>query len=239
MIPTSVLYKQIVSAEPHWFETKISITGNTLTEAQIMSVSSERIGMSESAPSIGGVFSATLRLTIENPAFTIPKRAEIVVYYRAKNAAQTSEWLQFGVYYVDTQERNTSYNSVDSIDITAFDVMLKTEKMYPNTNHAWPYLDINVVSEIAADIGCSVDSRTVALMTANYMVNLPVDYTEREVLSQIATAYCGNFVITPSNTLLLVPLYGNDDSNIVGNYLADDDGTTALLFGDEGWFILV
>lgn len=238
---TSALYNQIIESPLHFFETKVVVNGNDVNQNNLFSVDRSRPGVGNEFPSIGSALSATLTMTMLNQSFTIPEMAEIKVYCRAvmvDDSQQTrveSEWLSQGTYYIDTRE----LTEANTLVITAYDAMLKAEKQYPSTNHAWPYSDIAVVREIAADIGCTVDSRTVALMTADIMISLPASYTEREVLSYIASAYSGNFVITDENALLLVPLYGNNDDFLVGNYLADDDGTTALLFGNEGWFILV
>lgn len=236
---TSALYKQIVSGR-HWFNTKITISGNTLLETQIKKIETERPGINAEIPSVGGALSATLQMTVINPSFTIPTRAEIVVYYRACNETQNSEWLEYGTFYIDTRETSANYNAVQTITITAFDSMIKTEADYPDANHNWPYLDKNVVAEIAQTIGVTVDSRTNDNLTAGYMVELPSGYTMREVLEHIAAANCGNFVITSENELLFVPLIGLDpEINLVGNYLTPEGSTDALQFGDEGWYILV
>ena len=240
MQTTSALYKQILASEPHWFETKVTIAGNTLTEEQIMSVDSKRPGINEEIPSVGGALSATLQMTVINPSFTIPTRAEIVVYYRACNETQNSEWLEYGTFYIDTRETSANYNAVQTVAITAFDSMIKTEADYPDTDHDWPYLDRLVVAEIAQAIGVEVDSRTYDNLTVGYMVNPPTGYVMREVLEHIAAANCGNFVITAENKLLFVPLIGLDpEQNLVGRYLTPEGSTDALTFGDEGWYILV
>lgn len=164
--------------------------------------------------------------------------AQIKVYIRAVNDTQQSEWIQSGTYYIDTRKTNETVGSLGTMQISAYDAMMKAEADYPNTSHAWPYADISVVNEIAQTIGVTVDPRTTALLTARYMIDLPIGYTMRETLGNIAAAYGGNFVITQDNALLFVPLYGSDP-DINGNYLADDTGTYALTFGNEGWFVLV
>lgn len=239
MQTTSALYKQIVSGR-HWFNTKITIAGNTLLETQIKEIETERPGINAEIPSVGGALSATLQMVVISPSFTIPTRAEIVVYYRACNETQNSEWLEYGTFYIDTRETSANYNAVQTVAITAFDSMIKTEAGYPDTNHDWPYLDRLVVAEIAQTIGVTVDSRTNDNLTAGYMKELPSGYTMREVLEHIAAANCGNFVITAANELLFVPLIGLDpEINLVGNYLTPEGSMDALQFGDEGWYILV
>lgn len=239
MQTTSALYKQIVSGR-HWFNTKITIAGNTLLETQIKEIETERPGINAEIPSVGGALSATLQMVVIKPSFTIPTRAEIVVYYRACNETQNSEWLQYGTFYIDTRETSANYNAVQTVAITAFDSMIKTEADYPDTNHNWPYLDRDAVAEIAQTIGVSVDGRTSGNLTAGYMVELPSGYTMREVLEHIAAANCGNFVITAVNELLFVPLIGLDpEQNLVGRYLKSETTAEAITFGNEGWYILV
>lgn len=236
MQTTSALYQTIVAGS-HYFETKVVIDGNDVTAEDIKSVRIIRKGMPEEKPTIGGALSATLDLNILEPDFTIPKMATIVVYVRVRNATQTSEWLAQGTFFVDTRKLSEAVRERQTMTITAFDAMMKAEADYPDTNHDWPYLDKNVVAEIASTIGVTVDSRTNGFLTAGYMLYLPVGYTMRETLENIAASYGGNFVITADNKLLFVPLYGLDPT-VSGNYLADESGN-ALVFGNEGWCILV
>lgn len=249
MQTTSALYKQIIATEPHWFETYITVNGNTVNENEIFSLDRSRPGMSQNYPSIGGALSSTLTLTILNPSFSIQKMAEIKVYYRAvceetsgssSTTTKVSEWIKAGTYYIDTRSHNQSYNGIGTLDISAFDAMMKAEKDYPDTTHDWPYTDISVVAEIASTIGVTVDSRTYQFLTAGYQIEAPTGYVMREVLERIAAMYGGNFVITAENKLLFVPLYGLDpEENLTGSYLAVEGSTDALTFGGEGWYILV
>lgn len=286
MQTTSALYKEIIATEPHWFETYITVNGNTVNEDEIFALDRSRPGMSQNYPSIGGALSSTLTLTILNPSFSIPKMAEIKVYYRAvcgktsgsdpylvngvvsggdmsmsgdtlvlpnatlsngivtfgssSTTTKVSEWIKAGTYYIDTRLHNQSYNGIGTLDITAFDAMMKAEKDYPDTTHDWPYTDISVVAEIASTIGVTVDSRTYQFLTAGYQIEAPTGYVMREVLERIAAMYGGNFVITAENKLLFVPLYGLDpEENLTGSYLAVEGSTDALTFGGEGWYILV
>ena len=233
---TSALYKTIVSGE-HWFESKISIAGNSLESDNIISLSTSRSGMNAKKPTVGGAISSTLELTIIKPQFTIPRMAEIDVFFRACNDTQQSEWLPAGVYFIDTRKEIVGKAGTLTLSISAFDAIMKGEQDYPDTSHAWPYLDKNVVAEIATTIGVTVDSRTNGFLTSGFQIGLPSSYTMREVLQNIAASYGGNFIITNENKLLFVPLYGLAP-DISGNYLADENGN-ALVFGNEGWCVLV
>lgn len=242
---TSQLYKDIVAGD-HWFETMIAIEDtqgnlNGLSESSIFSVTISRNGMSENKPSVGGALSAVLNCKIVKPTFSIPRLARVLVRKRAKNSVgyspQRSEWLNSGTFWIDTRCYNKTLSDTETMSITAYDSMAKADADYPNTSHSWPYLDKSVVAEIASAIGVTVDSRTNNFLTAGYMIDLPVGYTMRETLAHIAGAYGGNFVMTADNALLFVPLYGLEP-DITGDYLADENGN-ALVFGNEGWCILV
>ena len=240
MQTTSALYKQIIGDVNHWIENRLVITGVvTIDESKLFSV--ETTGkVIEGKPSVGQAVSGEITIKMALPSQTIPKMAEIVPQFRAvrnvNGTLQQSEWLKKGIYYVDTRAITEGANE-KIITIHGYDAMLKADKEYTGATHDWPYVDTGVVAEIAADIGVSVDSRTYGFLTSSYMVGLPLGYTKREVLGQIAAAYCGNFVISPEGKLLFVPLFGFDPV-IDGNYLADESGN-ALVFGNEGWFILV
>lgn len=245
MQDTSALYKSIIADSNHSFETKLvleehaSLMGEgeptfDVLGRMLRSVSRDRPGMGGQTPSVGNALAASLEVEMEQLDWILDPMEKIEVYVRAVGASgEVSEWIPQGTYFLDTRQI-TGYGT---LRITAYDSMLKTEKAYPDTNHAWPYPDIDVLEEIAQDIEVTLDQRTIDTVTAGLMIELPADFTEREVLCMIASAYAGNFVITDQNTLLLVPLYGTDDENITGSFLSDD-GQTALTFGDEGWFVL-
>lgn len=237
MQTTSALYKSIVSSENHWFETRISINGNIMSETQIMSVARTAPGMNSEKPSVGGALSAQLSVKILEPSFSIPRMAAINVFVRACDATRQSEWIPNGQYFIDTRAHNETVGSLGTMQITAYDAMMKFEQDYPSTTHDWPYRDTLVIAEMASAVGISVDARVNQLLTSGYMLGLPVGYTMRETLGHIAAAYGGNFIISNEGKLLFVPLYGFDP-DISGNYLADESGN-ALVFGNEGWCILV
>ena len=234
---TSSNYKNIVSDPSHKYETKVSINGNEIGGDKIISLRRSVLGIGESKPTVGGALASSLELTVLTPYFAIPKMAEIDVFVRAKTASQTSEWIKQGVYFIDTRAFDETASGVRTLTVTAYDSMLKAMQDYPDASHDWPYQDKNVVAEIASAIGVAVDSRTNGVLTARYMIDLPIGYTMREVLQNIAASYGGNFVITADNKLLFVPLYGLDP-DITGKYLADQNGN-AIVFGNEGWCILV
>ena len=239
MQTTSALYQTILADSNHWFETKLIIDGvGTFGEGDLFEITRPWSAF-DAVPSIGNAVSSEISVKMMMPSTAIPRMGKMTLYERVCNATQQSEWLMQGVFFIDTRSESNNDSSYKTLTLHGYDAMLKAEQDYPNTNHAWPYLDTSVVAEIATAMGVSVDSRTNSFLTAGNMIDLPVGYTMRETLGHIAALYCGNFVISSDGKLLLVPLFGLDsDEWLTGNYLADEDGN-ALTFGNEGWYALV
>lgn len=238
-------YINIVEGEgEHWFETRVKFGSNTVNESQIFSLERSMPGMASNRPCVGAALSSTLSLKIVNPSFTVGRMAQINVEIRAKNASSSSSWIPAGTYYTDTRSVTEADGGIKLLNITAFDIMAKAEADYPDTEHDWPYRDRLVVDEIVKTVfgvtsASSVEDSSIGTyITAGYMVDLPISYTMREVLANIAASYGGNFVITAENKLKFIPLFGFDESQFTGFYLADENGN-ALTFGNEGWCILV
>ena len=82
----------------------------------------------------------------------------------------------------------------------------------------------DVVAEIAAAMGVTVDSRTA--LNASYQVPYPVGYSMREILGYIACAHAGNWIITDAGELYLVPLAGMPAET---NYLVTEYGDAITL----------
>lgn len=276
MQSVSALYKQIIAADTHWFESKLVLNSVEYDETDLFSIETNRQTV-DGKPEIGKAISSEISVDMVDPNVTLPKMAVIIPYFRAVGLVsesetaeivdgiiemtdaenvngiltfdedsgvyisqadiltwaadhlveRTSEWLQNGVYYIDTRQHISG--SFNTLRIHGYDATLKAEADYPSTNHAWPYADNLVVEEIAQTIGVTVDSRTWNCINGTYDVQLPTNYTMREVLESIASSYCGNFVMSAEGKLLFVPLYGFDP-DIDGYYLADEDDN-ALDFG--------
>ena len=232
MQDTSLLYRQILADPDHYFEVAVAIgePGDLVTErgetilfggtailiarsgpdagyqgSQIFSLktSSQMFG---NDPEIGKAIAQEIELQMLQPAADVPPMAQIVPFVRVCTETQQSEWLQQGVFYIDTRETTASYDGLQVLTIHGFDAMLKTEQEYSGTSINWPATDIAIVREIASKIGVTVDPRTVALMTGGYRYPLPTGYTLREMLCYIATAYVGSFIITETGQLRLVSL---------------------------------
>lgn len=229
MQSTSALYQTIISGD-HWFETRLIIDGvGTYGETDLFAMSTTH-EMFHNSPTIGSAVAGEITVKMVYPQdVTIPTMAKLLPQVRARNATQQSEWISQGVYYIDTRERTVTEYGESVLELHGYDAMLKAEQMY-NGRITGDSTDIQMVNEIAYQIGVSVDSRTTALMTAAYTIPLPTGYSYREVLGYIASMYVGCFIITDEGKLRLVSITELPPET---NYLIDEQGDAITFGGDR------
>ena len=145
-------------------------------------------------------------IEMHKPIGEIPAKARLVPYVRLTDGVRASEWIQKGVFYVDTRKKKEDGSAIEKIVIEGYDDMRRTEQDYPSSSLRWPAKDIDVVREIASFIRVSVDPRTAAIMNHGYSVQYPGGYSCREVLSYIAAMYAGCFIMSDLGELRLVAL---------------------------------
>lgn len=234
MQATSDLYKELL-ASPHWKETRLVIgeTGKLITklgesitfggvsilvgssgadggydESNLISIDTSVRIFSENVPTVGCCVSGEISVEMLKPLGEVPRQARLVPYVRLTDGTRHSEWIQKGVYFVDTREEREDGSNIKILILHGYDAILKTEQDYPASTLQWPARDIDVVREIAQFIGVDLDSRTAEIMTRGYSVQYPGEYTCREVLGYIAAMYAGCFVMSDLGELRLVTLHG-------------------------------
>jgi hypothetical protein len=158
---------------------------------------------------------------------------DIVEFLATDYEESYSEWIQQGVYFVDTREVIKSESNVDVLVLHGYDAMLKAEQMFVSSTILGDSVDIDMVNEIARIMGVAVDERTTALMTMGYTIPLPTGYTLRDVLGYIASMYVGGFIITDVGKLRLVSVLEMPEET---NYLINEE-YDYITFG--GYRILV
>lgn len=236
MQTTSALYRSILADTNHWFECTVVIgnSGDLITEygdkilfggtaiivardspdsgffeEQLFSVSTTQ-HLFDADPTLGKAIAGEIEVKMMNPAGDIPIMGEIVPYVRVCNATQKSEWIQQGVFYIDTREISNNSNGLNILTIHGFDAMLLTERYWQDTGRLnWSsgtVLDTAMVQEIADIIQVSVDPRTWDIMTDAFRIPPPLSYTLREVLGYIAGAYAGVFIINDVGQLRLISI---------------------------------
>lgn len=146
--------------------------------------------------------------------------SDIIEFLVTEYEESYSEWIQQGVYFVDTREVIKSESNVDVLVLHGYDAMLKAEQMFVSSTILGDSVDIDMVNEIARIMGVSVDERTTAMMTMGYTIPLPTGYTLREILGYIASMYVGGFIITDVGKLRLVSVLEMPEET---NFLINQD----------------
>lgn len=209
-------------------ETRLEIGSGDIIigESGILSLKTVQRVFSENTPSVGACVSGEIGVEIIPPTSEIPRQAKLVPEVRITDGTQYSEWIQKGVFYIDTRQRIPGA-SFTSLRLCGYDAILKTEQDYPESTLDWPAADVDVVQEIAASIGVTVDARTLAIMTDGNLIQYPAEYSRREVLGYIASMYAGCFIMSDLGELLLIQLHGIPKET---NYLIDH-ARNAITFG--------
>lgn len=189
---------------PHRVCYRISIDGVDYTKNDFSDVPIiERPLMQE--PSIGRCCTANLTLTIRQKAgVTIPKAAPVSVFcWLENNAGEKSGELELGHFFISRRSGNGAL-----LAMTCRDSMVKAGQTYQDKTayKEWPVAMTDVVAEICSIMGVELDSRTVIQTGDDYKVSFPNEDTLiTEILSGVAAAHGGNFVITETGKLRLVP----------------------------------
>ena len=255
MQETSSLYKRLLADPGHWKEYALVIgeTGRLVTEKaenitfggttilvassgadsgfrenSIISMSTQKSIFSDSNPSVGNCIAGQITVDMIKPKGDIPRRARLVPYVRLNNGKEYSEWIQKGVFFIDHREYSGDEN--ERMVINGYDHIILTEEEFPSSTNEWPRKDIDVVRDIANEIGVSVDKRTVQIMNKGYKINYPYGYSMREVLENVAAMYAGSFVMSDVAELLLVTMFGIPRET---SYLIDNVGFSVTFGGDR------
>lgn len=219
---TSDLWKSLINTGKVEFKAVINGLEYTYADIAKATISLNLFGQSFS---LGNACSATLDMTFK-PAGVIPTMAKIECYVRYNDGLDTifvvdeqgnkiqtvdgyfltsqypsvSEWLPFGVFYLDTR----SIDRWGWMHITAYDAMLMAEVEYWDEAGQYPLAMSSAVGYICSQLGWQQDSRNTY---SDYTIDYPAGvYTMREVLKFIATANGGNFIIAPDGKLRLVKI---------------------------------
>lgn len=164
---------------------------------------------------IGGCVSREIEVRFLLGEAVIPRMAKIQPEIRLVNDnGDASEWIPKGTFWLDTRELD---RTTGIMTIRGYDAMLKGESLYivPGEDTGlWPRTMASVATEIAGMMGLTIDARSTLNQT--YLMQLPTDYTMRELLGYIAVANCGNWVITDEGKLRLIRVNDTVDSVDLG-----------------------
>lgn len=255
MQETSSLYKRLLADPGHWkeytlvigesgvlvneFSETITFGGTSIlvassgadsgfNESAIISMSTQKNMFSDSNPSVGNCIAGQITVDMMKPKGDIPRRARLAPYVRLTNGKEISEWIPKGVFFIDHREYSGDEN--ERMVVSGYDHIILTEDEFPSSTNEWPRTDVDVVRDIANEIGVSVDKRTVQTMNKGYKINYPAGYSKREVLENIAAMYAGSFIMSDIGELLLVTMFGIPRET---SYLIDNVGFSITFGGDR------
>lgn len=258
MQETSALYQELLASN-HKMETRLAIgetgvlitnQGEALTfggvsiltgssgadggfdETLLVSMETENAVFSQESPEVGACVIGQIDIEMHKPLGEIPERARLVPYVRLTdiNHTRKSEWIQKGVYYIDTREKKEDGSPIEKILIQGYDDMRKAEQDYPSSTLSWPARDIDVVREIAAFLGVTIDARTIPIMNRGYSIQYPAGYSCRDTLGYIAAMYAGSWVMSDLGELRLITIYGIPKET---RYLVESGGFAITFGGDR------
>jgi len=231
------LWDALIAADDHYFEVRARINNIYYGQDVLMDMATELLVFSDDGPGIGGCIAGQLTLKMRTPAETIPRMAKVEPYVRVCTETQSSAWMPQGKYWIDTRETTDNDDGFPVLTLTCYDAMLKAEQIFPSISGSWPRSDVDVVKIIAKYMGLQgsvyattgIDQRSLDAMDKGYQISLPASYTLREVLSYIAVAYAGNWIMNYDGQLLLVTLGGIPAET---SLLVDESGNI-ITFGED------
>lgn len=224
MLDFSALYEEIIEGK---YKTNYKVTVNGEEYQQKDDIRSLSIdwGIISERLSVGNVQARQITVTVK-PKAEIPKRSEIVLFAQVENTEteEQSEWLELGTFYISHRQGNGSL-----LELECYDAVLKLQADYVQDGEQveWPRKMRDVAAEICGNLGLNC---TIPETLADYDMALPTDKTQREVMADIAAAYCGNWTLRPDGFYLL-PVF-----DTLGNFDAGSGAQKAYTVGDPVTF---
>ena len=204
MLPKSLLYDQILADPTHYAEIMLVVgevggTRTTIPSANIMSLATHCSLYGEYI-NIGKCVINSFEAVLDGIAPTvIPRLSRVEVWCRLRAGNRTTNWLPKGVFHT----RKPAYDAESNrLAISGLDMMHEGEGLpYPlgSTVSGWNLETTRTVAErMATFMGLTIEDTSVIPQYAFALP--PFGYTAREILHDIATACCGNFMITYVNS---------------------------------------
>jgi uncharacterized coiled-coil protein SlyX len=228
MINVSATYNTIIANGGHY---EWQIVNGSLTVGGTMLSGSLKQTLYENA-SIGNVLSRQLDFEYFSDNITLDTTQPLQLQFRAVNDATSSAWYSKGQYWIDTIEQSPYTNNAI---VTAFDDLLKANVTYLRTGTWTAKTDYAILTEVATDIGVTIESGTDTLFSANpiLITEMPnigeSGTTDMQMLSYIAIMHGGNFIMNDDGELQFIALFAEQatgaDAVDIGDAVSDFDAS--------------
>ena len=217
----------LIESGKYRVEYKLQIAGIDYDASHLQGIPTIKQALLEK-PLLGRVCSAELTAEIiPIDGVTIPRAAPCWAFCRltSPNGDIVTDWIPKGRYYIKTRD------GTSTITLTMSDEMLKSGRTYlDKTSLDWPAAQKDIVADIARIMDVEVDERTVINEGEAYTVeSIDGDALMSEVLSWIGICNGGNWVMSDSGKLRLVPLMPP-----ISNTAAQSIGKSYKVFADIG-----
>ena len=222
MQTTNATWRSLWASSTAWLETVATIGGTDYTEISNPVINR---AVMQNGLSIGNAVSATCQFTVRTNT-AIAKGATVQIKVRLTNGTTTSSWLPVGTFYI-------YHRSVDPVTglltLECYDALLKANALadewdsYPSDMASFAYY-------MASEIGVDLDSDTTLKTGSIYTIE---EYSEgttiHDLLCIIAAANGGNWIISPENTLKLVPVKSAANASTATTDVVDVDAVIGAI----------
>lgn len=209
-------------AAEHTVDFKIVVDGTTYNRSAIVSLKTS--GALYDSFGIGNCCARSMEVEFY-PTSAPARQAAVKVYCRLESGGNYTAYIQKGTYFISTRQTD---HTKGTLKLTCYDAMLKADRPFTDvfpSDANFPIAPSTAVSSIATALGVTVDART--SLNSSFLVEYPADedgdMTLREMLGRIAVANAGNWVITDTNKLRLVPLQSSASPILLGAACASLD----------------
>ena len=195
--------------------------------------------------------------------FDTPPTGDLLTWLQSNATKQPNDtaWIPKGTFWINTREEDPLMNTVTLHCVDA--MMFGEQDFIPEDSDLPPWNDetmrtvanmcVQKINASTTGVNVVFDNPNDIQNTAPYILNAPpVGYTVRQILSGIAAAHGGNFIITPQNHLRFIPLIPTDTEvdiqtnvsnftlskkyeafgQVVFNFESDDGSTVSALYPD-------
>ena len=193
--------------------------------------------------------------------FDTPPTGDLLTWLQSNATKQPNDtaWIPKGTFWINTREEDPLMNTVTLHCVDA--MMFGEQDFIPEDSNLPPWNDetmrtvanmcVQKINASTTGVNVVFDNPNDIQNTAPYILNAPpVGYTVRQILSGIAAAHGGNFIITPQNHLRFIPLIPTDTEvdiqtnvsnftlskkyeafgQVVFNFESDDGSTVSTLY---------